>query len=353
MASSKQDGTAAAAAEQLGSISLGGSAEKKDSETEPTTNNGTPTELLCSACGKKGDKCTLMKCRACKCVWYCDKECQNKHWKEHKKECKRIKKELDERRGKLDIGTEKEVGPLGTLPPQEECPICMRVLPLHPQLQAYKICCGKTLCGGCNAQHAIKKTGQTCAFCRTSVATSDEETLARLRKRVELKDPDALQNLSVAYGFGKYGLAEDQARCIDLLREAADLGLIDAQYQLGTFHHDGDMGLDQNEEEAFKYWEKAAEGGCFISRHNLGCKEHENDNVVAAMRQWRLSASRGYNKSTTYLIDCFEDGFLKHKDLAESLQSMYFARTEMRSENRNMYVEYLKRIGEYEAFYMY
>ena len=113
------------------------------------------------------------------------------------------------------------------------------------------------------------------------------------------------------------------------------------------------MGLDQNEEEAFKYWEKAAEGGCFISRHNLGCKEHENDNVVAAMRHWRLSASRGYNKSTTYLIDCFEDGFLKHKDLAESLQSMYFARTEMRSENRNMYVEYLKRIGEYEAFYMY
>ena len=52
-----------------------------------------------------------MKCRACKCVWYCDKECQNKHWKEHKKECKRIKKELDKRGGKLDLGTELDVGP--------------------------------------------------------------------------------------------------------------------------------------------------------------------------------------------------------------------------------------------------
>eukprot|EP00561_Arcocellulus_cornucervis_P007023 CAMPEP_0185818742 /NCGR_PEP_ID=MMETSP1322-20130828/21136_1 /TAXON_ID=265543 /ORGANISM="Minutocellus polymorphus, Strain RCC2270" /LENGTH=71 /DNA_ID=CAMNT_0028515879 /DNA_START=19 /DNA_END=231 /DNA_ORIENTATION=- len=71
MASSKEDGTAAAA-EQLRSISLGSSAERKndDNETEPTAKNGTPTKM-CSACGKGSN--TLKKCNGCKCVWYCDK----------------------------------------------------------------------------------------------------------------------------------------------------------------------------------------------------------------------------------------------------------------------------------------
>ena len=96
MASAKEEAAAAAAAvtaQQLSSVSLGESAEsRKKNETEPTTKNGTPTKKMCSACGEKSD--TLMKCRACKCVWYCDKDCQNKHWKEHKIECRPIKKEL-------------------------------------------------------------------------------------------------------------------------------------------------------------------------------------------------------------------------------------------------------------------
>ena len=74
---------------------------------------------MCSACGKSSD--TLKKCAACKCVWYCDKKCQNKHHKEHKEECRPIKKVLDKRGGKLDVGTELNVGPLGKMPPREEC----------------------------------------------------------------------------------------------------------------------------------------------------------------------------------------------------------------------------------------
>ena len=81
MASSKQEGTSAAA-EQLGSLSLGESAERKDKNNEDAEENEVPT-TLCSACGEKSD--ALMKCRACKCVWYCDKDCQNKHWKSTKK----------------------------------------------------------------------------------------------------------------------------------------------------------------------------------------------------------------------------------------------------------------------------
>ena len=146
MASSEEDGTAAAAADQLGSLSLGQSVERKDDETE---HDEAPTKF-CSACEKTSD--ALMKCRACKCVWYCDNDCQNKHWKEHKKECKPIKKVLDKRGGKLEVGTELDIGPLEKLPPREECPICMHVLPINKALQSYHGCCGKTICCGCEYQ---------------------------------------------------------------------------------------------------------------------------------------------------------------------------------------------------------
>jgi len=51
------------------------------------------------------------------------------------------------------------------------------------------------------------------------------------------------------------------------------------------------------------------------------------------------------------LIGCFAFGFLHHADLSEALQAMYLARTEMRSKNRWLFVEYTKTTGEYEAEY--
>jgi hypothetical protein len=346
MASTIKDGTAAAA-QQLGSISLGKSVERKENDTEPTAKNGTnPAKKLCSACGKKSN--TLKKCNGCKCVWYCDKDCQNKHRKEHKKECKLIKKELDKRRGKLDLGTELDVGPLGKVPPREECPICMRMLPLHERLHTYFACCGKTICRGCDYQHQ-KKSGKhpMCAFCRSPVPRSDEELLARLRKRVELKDPHALVNLAVKYEFGRDGLSADQAKCIELLRQSAALGFPAAHFQLANYHHNGKMGLKQDEKEALKYLEKAAEGGDLDARHNLGFIESRNDNHVAAINHWRMSASGGYKQSMGGLIVYFELAFFHHGDLAETLQSMYCARAEMKSEDRDQYIKYLKHTGEY------
>ena len=350
MASSEKNGAAAAdAADQLGSMSLGEkSVERKGEIHEDAEDNEAPTKM-CSACETKSD--TLMKCRACKCVWYCDKHCQNKHWKEHKKECKPIKKELDKRGGKLDLGEELDIGPLPDLPQREECPICMRALPLHEGLQGYSACCGKMICCGCALQHDMKSGDQvTCAFCRTPVPeSSDEEILARLSKRVELKDPVALSNLAMMHGKGKLGLPVDQHKCIGLLRQASDLGRPAAQYQLGAFYHDGKMGLKQNVEEALKYWHKAAEGGDIIARHNLGCIEAGHGDLAAAMRHWRLAASGGYRKSMNALINlCFEDGLLHHTNLAETLQNFYRARAEMKSEDRDKFIEHLKKTGGYQ-----
>ena len=360
MASSKEDGTVAAAA-QLGSMSLGESEESKDNDTEDAEENNEAPTKMCSACGKKSS--TLKKrCNGCKCVWYCNKACLNKHRVEHKKECRKIKKVLDKRGGKLDIGTELDVGPVGKLPLLEECLICARVLPFHDNLQTYYNCCGKTVCGGCDLQHQIKcrervaGRGQvsmlpTCAFCRTTIPGSDEEMLVNLRKRLEHKDPKAMVIIALGYGGGGLGLPVDQAKCIDLLRESAGLGCPPALRQLGNFHDHGEMGLEQNEEKAFKCWEEAAEGGHLPSVHNLGCVEADNGDNVAAMRHWRLSASGGSKRSMANLVVCFEDGLLRHGALAETLQAMYRSRAEMRSKDRDMFIEHLKTTGEYEEEY--
>ena len=335
--------------ELFGPMSFGDFAERRDENNEDAEENEAPTNFLCSACGKESD--ALKMCNGCKCVWYCDKKCQNKHRKDHKKECKLIKKELDKRGGTRDVGTELDLGPVPELPPKEECPICMHALPMHPQLQTYSVCCGKIICLGCDYQHSKKnEVSRSCAFCRTPMTeSSDEEYLVRLSKRVERRDRQAMCNMAVMYRYGDLGLPVDQVKCIDLLRQSAGLGLPDAQCKLGSFHCNGEMGLEHNEEEAVKYWEKAAEGGHVLARHNLGSVDNE---CVAAMRHWRLSASMGYRNSMEALIeDCFENGLLHHRDLAETLQAMYRARAEMKSADRDAYIEYLKRTGEYKKEY--
>ena len=323
--------------------------QRKENDTEPAAKNGTtPTKLLCSACGKKSN--TLKKCNGCKCVWYCDKECQNKHRKEHKRECRPIMKELDKRGGKLDIGTELDVGPLGKLPPQDECPICMHVLPVPAALSTYESCCGKSICGACNFQHQMKSGDHpTCAFCRTAVPRSDEEILAQLQKRIKQKDPTALNNLAMHYGEGGLGLSVDQAKCIDLMRQSAGLGYPSAQFNLGTYHDGGKMGLERNKEEALKHFKEAAEGGDIHARHNLACKEVRKGNYIAAMRHARLSASGGLRTSVISLISAFDAGWLRHGDLAETLQAFYLARAEVKSEGRDKYIVHLKMIGEYDV----
>ena len=350
MASSNTEDGSKAANEQLGSMSLGVSAENKDNETERKAENGTPTKLLCSACEKKSN--TLKKCNGCKCVWYCDKKCQNKHRKEHKKVCRRILKELDKQGGKLDLGTELDVGPLGKLPPREECPICMQVLPIHDSLHAYFACCGKSICGGCSHQHLMKNGGRaTCAFCRTALPETDAEILARVDKRVERKDALGLCMMGMHHGLGQLGLPVDQAKCIDLLSQSAALGCPLANYHLGTSYKIGRMGLQQDHVKAQMHWEKAAEGGDLRSLHNLGSTEWENGDEIAAMSHYRLSASGGSKKSIDCLIDYFEKGSLRHGDLAETLQAMYCATAEMKSKERDQCIEHLKKTGKYKAEY--
>lgn len=51
-----------------------------------TENNELKSGVLCANC-KNVQKGTEKRCARCKNVVYCNRECQEKHWKEHRKEC--------------------------------------------------------------------------------------------------------------------------------------------------------------------------------------------------------------------------------------------------------------------------
>jgi len=71
-------------------------------------------------------------------------------------------------------------------------------------------------------------------------------------------------------------------------------------------------------------------------------------NVAVVMGHFRLSASGGFKLAIKVLIDFFEDGMIHHADLAETLQAYYRARVEMKSEDRDEHIEYLKKTRKYE-----
>ena len=49
------------------------------------------SELACAACGKRRTACwPLRRCMRCELVWYCDRQCQKKHWRWHKRQCRAV-----------------------------------------------------------------------------------------------------------------------------------------------------------------------------------------------------------------------------------------------------------------------
>ena len=69
----------------------------------------------CSFCGKK--RLDLLKCAACKSVWYCNVQCQKKAWKSHKDKCRKERSHESVRR-------EEACGSNSGQTKDKECALC-------------------------------------------------------------------------------------------------------------------------------------------------------------------------------------------------------------------------------------
>ena len=307
-------------------------------------------DKCCAACGKAGPD-GLKRCTACKSVWYCGVNCQIDHRKTHKKECKRIKKELEaqEEQSKGEAEKEEKFSLLNPMP-EEECPICMVVLPPNTRLRTYMACCSKYVCGGCIYAHQtvqVKgKVDETCPFCRHLAPATDAEVLECVMARTEIGDAYAMLQLSLYYEKGACGLPVDRAKAIELKQKSADVGCIRANQQLGDIYCLGLYGIPKNLEKARLHYEYAAKRGNPDAQINLGLIECDNGNFDIGITLFRLAAEAGKKRSLRCLEAAVKQGLIS-KEKAEESEKAYGAAIEaMRTEERDKRITYLKDTGK-------
>ena len=237
------------------------------------------------------------------------------------------------------------------MPPKEECPLCMRVMPILPTMKTYHACCGQAFCSGClyedrrvnrkinaeNASSGKPPVGRSCPFCRVALFADFEELKQRLDRRIALGDADAMNNLGMYYQYGLVGLPKDEVRAHELFRRAADLGSHYSQCNIGTSYSIGTPLVVRDVAKAKEFWTKAAMGGVVQARTFLGNQEYREGNAALAVKHWRISAAMGCEDSVNKLICCFENGAgcISHEDLAKSLQAKGMMCIEIRSEERD------------------
>ena len=277
----------------------------------------------CANCGKGEENSDDLKaCTACKMVKYCNRDCQVAHRPHHKKACKKRAKELHD----------EEL--FNQPPPREDCPICMLPLPTLHSGYKYRSCCGKTICSGCI--HAVEKRDGgvgLCPFCRTP-APSAEGSIDLYKKRVEMKDAEAMYGLGCCYSHGQYGLPRDIDKALELWHRAAELGHARAYNNIGVTYNNG-HGMERDMKKANQYYELAAIGGHIIARHNLGGNELQKGNYDRALKHFMVAAGGGHKNSLTAIQEMFKRGVATKEDYTQALRAYQAYLGEIKSPQRD------------------
>ena len=331
------------------------SCDKKNDHCNTTSNVGSVDAIsdtfgreanissICAACGKAGDH--LKACTACHLVKYCNRDCQISHRSKHKKECRKRAAELQ--RAKDDYTSDKL---FQDPPPKEDCPICFLPIPfaMGPSIggmrTSYMACCGKTLCCGCvvASKNEIKKgkMKDCCVYCRVPLPKSEEEVVKRLRRRMELNDPDAFYGLGCEYRDGDLGLPQDMNKALELWNKAAELGSISAHHALGVAYDNWDR-VEVDNKKVIHHWKIAAIGGHEMARYQLGGIEYNDGNMSLAMKHFKIGARSGEGNSLKMVGEGFKTGHVTKEDYASTLRAYQMSVDEMKSEQRTRAAEEL------------
>jgi hypothetical protein len=297
--------------------------------------------------------------------------CQIDHRRAHKKECRRIKKELleqEEARQNNQEGKEgqakgnsrhkEEKFSLWNPMPRPECPICMIVLPINPECGGvYMPCCGKLICPGCmeaDAAATAKIAGKNlgCAFCRHPALKNNREVVKLTEKRMELGDASAFYLMAGFFERGERGLPLDTAKAAELVNQAADRGCTRANYSLGQMHLQSKPNfVARGSSKTRRHWELAAKRGHYSARYNLGAMEDSQGNYDLAVKHWRISASYGDTMAIMPLQMYKELGRISEAELEQCKRNADKAIEEMRSEDRDRYIQGFLRNPENQLRY--
>ena len=281
----------------------------------------------CANCGKEGSNLNI--CNKCKEVTYCNAACKKKHRSKHKKQCERLVAELhDEELFKQPH------------PQYGDCPICFIRLPTMNSGKSYMACCGKMICSGCfradvydNLGNII--VGKMCPFCRTPDATTDDEILQRLKKRMEVGDAHAFFTMGGYYDLGQKDLPQDSAKAVEFWHKAGKFGYAN----IGVAYYNGD-GVERDGKMARYYLELAAMEGNVYARHNLGATEKNAGNFDRALKHYMIAVRGGYTDSVKAIQRMFMGGHVAKEQYANALQSHQAYVYEIKSNQRDKAVAF-------------
>ena len=230
-------------------------------------------------------------------------------------------------------------------PPRDECPICLKTMPLENMRDllhtSYNECCGTALCDGCWYGFAREDSErQLCPFCRLPASSSNEESMERLRKRVEVNDAGAIRQLGGYYYQGVMGLPQDLNRAMELYLKAGKLGNAMSYFNVGNFYCNGE-GAEMDMKKAVHYWELAAMAGYVVARHNLGMFEYNSRNMNRAVKHWMISAGAGYDDSLQEIQEGYTGGYVAKDDFEKALRAHKEASDEMKCGQREAAAAFL------------
>ena len=283
------------------------------------------TITTCANCDKEGGD-SLKACTACKIVKYCNRECQIAHRPLHKKACKKRVAELH------DEALFKEHTP------PEDCPVCFLPLPVDGRQIMFQPCCGKMICFGCMYVMGVeaRQRGKIslCAFCRVPAATSEEETVRRMKKLIEAGNARAFYNHGAHYADGTMGMPQDFSKACELYLKAGELGCCEAYHNLGVSYENGE-GVEVDKKKVKQYYELAAMNGSLYARHNLGCFELEAGNHHRAIKHFILSAKAGFKDSLDNVKIGYTSGVITKDEYANTMRAYQQRVDEMKSDDRD------------------
>ena len=248
-------------------------------------------------------------------------------------------------------------------PPKDDCPICMQPVPYASGLMgvrtSYSACCGKMLCDGCVVANmaAMKKglTKKLCAFCRLPIPNSKEMYFKRIKKRMDMNDFNAFDQLGYDYEVGDMGLTKDSSKALELWKKSAELGSVFAHCRVANEYRCGNI-VESDMAKAFHHWRLAAIGGHEQARHNLGLIERQqgnlniglgllekgDSNMVRAYRHFLIAARCGYDDSLKKVGDGYKAGYVTKDEYASTLRVHKACRDRMKSKERDKATAKLK-----------
>jgi len=286
--------------------------QRLDKEEGRTTPSFTPPKR-CSTCD--APKTSTHKLRNCKCkgAQYCNAECQKSQWKIHKKEHRRLCKEmkLTNTEGEMKdevVVVEEEEGETkettqvtADLPQQQEeedvCPVCIESLQKDSTKFVRFACCGKGIHFWCYKGIKVSSLSfeqkNSCPLCRTKyVVNGSEDDINRLRQWVEKGKAWAQMMLGQRYCNG-VGVEQSYQQAKELYELSANQGFANAQYNIGVLYDEG-QGVDQSYERAAEYYEAAATQGYGMAQSNLGFLYVTGQGVEQSnekAREWWMKAA--------------------------------------------------------------